>query len=519
MLKKIVVISLLTFAISLSACQQDEVPLLRWEDPTGAKPGTFKEWIAEHPYTPETSVKLNKTLIGNQKAAKVAIIIQSTIASYISTGVTQLMTNLQTEGYTVSNYSFSGGTPESLKAFIKNLYNSESIEGALLIGNLPIPWFQVGNDYNTYGYAEWPIDLFYMDLNGTWLDTLKDSSNILVPGKDTVYDTHSGNIAPEIYIGRLTPTGIGTDTASIRNYLTKDNGYRHHTSVELPHKALVYVDDDWYYWAPQYANNVALLYNDTSFFRDSNVTRALHYKARLDSARAWVSNFVHSGPTGHSFYYNNHTSIDYYYSSEYRTQNPPANFYNHFACSFARYTTSGYGGGSSIFNQTYGIGAIGSTKTGSMLDFEYFYQPLSEGKNLGAAFKDWFTYITSGGVSFDELCWHYGMTLLGDPFLKPKGHIAVEESANPQSLTPNLQISPNPFYQSAIISYQLPFNSKVALKLYDASGRCVRNLINGEKQAGSYTVELKQQNLLPGIYFAIFSVGNFKTTQKLILMK
>ena len=75
-----------------------------------------------------------------------------------------------------------------------------------------------------------------------------------------------------------------------------------------------------------------------------------------------------------------------------------------------------------MFTDGYGLGEIGSTKTGSMLDFEYFYEPLGEGSTLGEAFRDWFTFITENGVTFDELCWHYGMALLGDPFLKPTGH-------------------------------------------------------------------------------------------------
>lgn len=506
MLRKTFLIAFIVPTI-IFARQQDEVPLLRWMGPPGSKPGTFKEWLAENPYTPQTSVALTNKLFGSQKGPSIAIITKSTIASYLSTSINQLMTNLQAEGYTVSSYSFSGGTPESLKTFIKNLYNTENIEGVLLVGSLPVAWFQIGDDYDTYGYAEWPIDLFYMDLDGNWLDTLKQGTgDTLVPGTDTVYDTHSGNIAPEIYVGRLTPTGIGTDTASIRNYLLKNNSYRHHTSIELPHKALVYVDDDWYYWAPTYANNVALLYNDTAFFRDSNVTRATDYRSRLDTARAWVSVFVHSSPSGHSFYYNDHNSVEYYYSSEYRTQDPPANFYNHFACSFARYTTNNYGGGSSIFNQTYGLGAVGSAKTGSMLDFEYFYQPLSEGKTMGTAFKDWFTHITNGGVDPYEISWHYGMTLLGDPFLKPTGNISVEEKSNIKTQAFQLSVSPNPFTSSTTIQFNpnsvgnraslSAEGMTCSISIFDVSGKLIEKTDN----------PIIGKNLKPGVYFV--RIGN-----------
>ena len=423
-MKAVYIISLVFVStVLLADVPRDSVKLLQWAGPPGSRPGTFKEWIVSHPYT-KFSVRLDKTVIGNRKAGAVAILINSTIASSLTSEVHRLMVNLQWEGYTVSSYEVSGGTPASLRSFLEDLYTIDNIEGALFIGDLPVAWFQVGMDYNSpiYGYAEWPIDLFYMDLDGNWLDILKHGvGDTLVPGQDGIYDTHSGDVSPEIYIGRLTPTGIGNDTLLIKNYFSKDNAYRYHT-IELQHRALVYIDDDWEPWASHHAWEVSLLYPDILVVSDSNTTIASDYKVRLDTVRAWVSVFAHSWPGGHAFYYNDHTSTDTYWATEYTSQDPPSNFYNHFCCYFARYTTNGYGGGRAIFTQTYGVGAIGSTKTGSMLDFDYFYQPLSEGKTIGTAFKEWWDYIASGGITFSELCWHYGMTLLGDPFLKPTGH-------------------------------------------------------------------------------------------------
>jgi hypothetical protein len=387
----------------LFGAQQDEVTLLRWAGPPGSEPGTHREWIAEHPYT-DLSVSFEKTSIGTGKAGTVVILTDSSIASSLTSEISELVTNLGSEGYTVMTYLVSGGTPEDLRSFLYGLYNSHSIEGALFIGDLPVPWFQIEDDFNKYGYKEWPIDLFYMDLDGTWLDTLKRAGSVMVPGQDTVYDTHSGDMFPEIYVGRLTPTGIGSDVALIKNYFVKDTAFRH-GSGELRHRALVYVDDDWYPWGSDFADDVSLLYNDTSCVFDSNTTRASDYTVRLDTVRAWVSVFAHSSPAGHSFYYNNHGSTEYYWSTKYTSQDPPANFYNHFACSFCRYTTNGYGGGRSMFTASYGVGAVGSAKTGSMLDFDDFYRPLSQGKTMGEAFKDWFTRIITGGVTFNELCW------------------------------------------------------------------------------------------------------------------
>ncbi len=413
-------IGFITIAVLLFSSPQDEVTHLQWGGPPGTRPGTYREWIAAHPYK-DFSFNLKRRVDSNGREGTVVIFSEEQIASSLSGEINQLMTNLQQEGYTVLSYEISGGLPDSLRSFLQTLYYTENIEGALFIGNLPIAWYQIEDDFNEYGYKEWPIDLFYMDLDGNWADDLKYQFGTLLPGQDSIYDGHTGNVSPEIYIGRLIPTGIGDDTLLIKNYLSKDNNYRHN-SIALQKRAITYVDDDWYYWAPGWASDVSLLYDDILLISDSNTTRASDYRVRLDTVRAWVSLFAHSWPGGHQFYYNNHNSVDYYWSTEYTTQDPPANFYNHFACSFARYTDYGYGGGRSIFNQSYGVGEIGSTKTGSMLSFNYFYLPLSQEKTMGEAFRDWFAHIAQGGFSFNELCWHYGMTLLGDPFLKPSGH-------------------------------------------------------------------------------------------------
>ncbi|MFA5032449.1 MAG: T9SS type A sorting domain-containing protein [bacterium] len=43
--------------------------------------------------------------------------------------------------------------------------------------------------------------------------------------------------------------------------------------------------------------------------------------------------------------------------------------------------------------------------------------------------------------------------------------------------------------------------------------------VNGEKEAGSYTVDLDAKKLPSGIYFSTLTAGNYKSTKKLVLMK
>lgn len=109
-----------------------------------------------------------------------------------------------------------------------------------------------------------------------------------------------------------------------------------------------------------------------------------------------------------------------------------------------------------------------------------------------------------------DLGYHYGVLA------------AVEESsANPQPPTPNpyLSVSPNPFTSSTTIKLST-FNSQLlTLSIYTISGRCVKTLVNEQKPAGIYNVNLTTKDLSTGIYFITLSADKFKTTKKLIFMK
>ena len=502
----------LFLAIPMIAAGQDGVPLLRWAGPPGSRPGTYEEWMADHPHTP-FYVNLDHTLRGDGRTGSVAILTELNLAQYLTNEIDVLSDNLQNEGYTVYSYQISGGTPETLRTFLQQLYSTDSIEGALFIGNLPVAWFEAlefGGEY-----TEFPIDLFYMDLDGEWLDTMNTGN-----GR---YDGHVGDLRkPEIYVGRLTPTGMGIDTTILKRYFLKDHNYRVGL-LHLPKRALVFVDDDWYPWAWQWANNVSLLFSDTTNYFDPETTRASFYRQRLDSMQTWVSVFAHSWPGGNQFVFNNGTQHDYYYSPEYVSQNPPTNFYNFFACSFCRYTSNGYGGGRAIFNDSCGIGSIGSTKTGSMLDFNYFYRPLGHGSNLGQAFKYWFECIyDSVGMDSTRLWWHYGMTLLGDPFLRPKGHsTAVAEGPRAVSSSHGLSMNSSLAKQQISLTLNLETAQHVRIIIYDCIGRQVGELANRELIAGTHhlTMQLKDASgraLPSGIYVLQAAIGNHLMTRKII---
>lgn len=63
------------------------------------------------------------------------------------------------------------------------------------------------------------------------------------------------------------------------------------------------------------------------------------------------------------------------------------------------------------------------------------------------------------------------------------------------------QNHPNPFNPNTTMSYQLPTQSLVTLKVFDVLGREVATLVNGVKQPGTYTVRFDGSGLASGVYF------------------
>jgi len=78
---------------------------------------------------------------------------------------------------------------------------------------------------------------------------------------------------------------------------------------------------------------------------------------------------------------------------------------------------------------------------------------------------------------------------------------------------------PNPFNPKTTISYSLPQNSFVTLKVYDILGKEVAILVNGEKSAGNYTIDFDGHNLTSGTYIYRLNAGGQIATKKMILMK
>ncbi len=78
---------------------------------------------------------------------------------------------------------------------------------------------------------------------------------------------------------------------------------------------------------------------------------------------------------------------------------------------------------------------------------------------------------------------------------------------------------PNPFNPTTTISYELPKQSQVTLKIFDILGCDVLTLVNRIEEPGYRSVVFNAQGLPSGIYFYRLQAGNFTETRKLLLLK
>jgi len=407
-------------ADSLSAADNNPVPVentgdvsdyrdiirTRWVGPAGSRPTSYFNWFADHGSTRPFQLisEFFYASASKEDAVKLAVFVNSDLYIPLKSALELFALDLTGEGYDVSIYYLSGGSPQSFRTFIQSKY-AEGLAGGLIVGDLPVPWYEIESES-----SEFPCDLYYMDMDGIFTDA----------DADGMFDNHTGDVEPEIYIGRLafsTMTLDGVNEIDLLNdYFDKNHRYRCGL-MPTANRALVYIDDDWSGAGADWSMNVGEAYGTRTSVYDDWTTWAPDYETRLPQDYEFIQVCVHSWSGGHGFK-NPLDEWSWTDNWEIKAIQPTAHFYNLFACSNARYVENDYCAAWYILGQNHGLASIGSTKSGSMLSFGDFYGPLGEGNEIGEAYRKWFVKRAEGGFEEWEKTWFYGMTLCGDPTLK-----------------------------------------------------------------------------------------------------
>ncbi len=387
----------------------DTVPVTRWVDGGGAYLKTLEQvrasWRSDMPFY------ISAVKPPSRQEQVCCIVVNDDLYPDIEQKLTKDFAGaLEREGYAVNIYRSSGGKPEDLRDFLIGRYNQAPGEfTAIFVGDLPVAMFEINGGFENG--RPFPCDLFYMDLDGVWKDENYEEG---------VYDVHEGAVEADIGFGRLTAGSLsygGSPEAGLVNhYLDKVSAYRA-GELRCLDKALCYVDDDWEPWGLEWANNLRLAYPEAVAVYDPYTTWDTDYETRLRHDYEFIQVCVHSNPLLHAFHRPGN-QVGYTYMAELYGIKPLALFYNLFACSNARFTETDYMAGWYAFMEnSYGLAAVGSTKTGGMLHFDDFYRPLGGGETLGEALRFWLAkWADANGETSRD--WHYGMTVIGDPTLR-----------------------------------------------------------------------------------------------------
>ena len=115
------------------------------------------------------------------------------------------------------------------------------------------------------------------------------------------------------------------------------------------------------------------------------------------------------------------------------------------------------------------------------------------------------------------------LTGMQEAIAKYQSLVSVDDKEN---LLPSAfelkQNYPNPFNPSTIITYQLPLESNVTLKVFDVIGNEVATLIDNEsKEAGTYSFTFSSEkfSLTSGVYFYQLKSDFGISTKKMILLR
>jgi len=360
------------------------------------------------------SIALLVALFSANLAAKIGVIVNKDLYPSIKTSVDQYVADLKSvQGKDVwlekDNFT-EVNTVAQLKDALKSHFQTDNLEGAVLIGDLPIPIYNLDND-------KFSCDHYYQDMNGTWT------------GSGNTFTNHTGDTKGEIWISRITASvlenygGFGNEIDIVNKYfgrVAKRMG-GHDTQERT------YVIAGMYWeWKGLEAENIGDLdydsakidkYRSTADNSTSNNECGKKWLAAIVSGREYGYIYSHSSPTSHSV----GVSI--------KTQRDSAincRFYNSYACSNGDYEQANMVGAYALSDQ--GLVCVGSSKTGSMIpgSFRYYNRPLGAGKSFGESFLQWYN-----DKGINDKYWHYGMNLQGVGTLHLK----------PYSSTPYLSLS------------------------------------------------------------------------------
>jgi hypothetical protein len=98
--------------------------------------------------------------------------------------------------------------------------------------------------------------------------------------------------------------------------------------------------------------------------------------------------------------------------------------------------------------------------------------------------------------------------------------VGVSEGTDVVPSNPKLYANyPNPFNPMTTLRFDLSTKSHVRLSVFNMLGQEIAVVLDGQKEAGSYSVQFNAAHLTSSVYFYRMETGSFFATRKMLLLK
>lgn len=287
--------------------------------------------------------------------------------------------------------------------------HSNGLEGALLVGDIPVAWCDFGP------YDAYPTPYYYMDLDGVWQDT----------NQDYIFDTHSGNTEPEIFVSWLKSDNLTAnrpEEAILEDYFEKASEYRKDKSsfgfrsLAVADEVLSPVEEGFsedFYFVEEYNDLENTSADDYSHYMEQE------YQSVYTSAHSnpWMHGFSEEDEEGQGCeWYNppqpdpNAVCYNAFHNYDIMSIYPKSLFYFLCGCASGRFTETDNLANWYIFQPEGGLVAMAPTESfNGGPRFQTYLPHLLDGSNFGESYLDHPDDWTK-----------YTITLFGDPLLHIK---------------------------------------------------------------------------------------------------
>jgi len=356
----------------------------------------------------------------NYNPSYVTIVVNETIMPRISVSLEQYAAVLTEEGIIVKITDDKNlKTPQQLREYLKKEYKENNLEGALLVGDLPV--VQINRKIRKEGkwYDEYfPTDLYYTDMNGTWkAENISVFSDFNISTKEGKYNRGiTKKNRPEIWLGRITPSPFVKENLTgqvclINSYFEKNLAYRR---GDLPREGIfsyynsIKLNRSGFNISEDFQSKTSVSEGNISFLIEPSPMNKSYYKEILSQNYEWVHLATHSSSKKHCF------GEERFYSSELKGVVANSLFYVLECCKATRYTDDNNIGGMYLFSRnSSGLAVIGYTRSqGTFNEISVLFSSVGEGKSLGESYK-----LFQESVPLNRSV--AGLVFLGDPTLVP----------------------------------------------------------------------------------------------------